>query len=1268
MQIEVPQGKQYINLPNGMKVKIPQGASKVNVPDDMFGDTTIKNQVSNPNSSTSYINGQTPAPSAPQMTNRVEPQEKNWFEKTFPNINISSAKKEVKNIGNDVQSGLNNINSTLGIQPVVEATDEAIDYSQKKSDFENIEFRYRDLLDMATTEGRAGLKAKQEQIDADFAQKMVSDFGADDVVVNSHGKMAVIKDGKRYEINDDLWNLIKDGTWSSRSEIGADVTGGVVGGMIGNLLNKDPKKKLVSTTLGALGGSATASMLGRYVDVMRNAYNTRQKLSGSEKMDIMADAGGGNAVMGVGASAVGGAIAKPSMYVLKRAKSFIADGNLEAGIKHIEEAGYTREQAQQILKEQDEFSEREIPFLNTGKANDQDMLQAVANQDSQLAGDVSKALKRNMGGASGIIENVDGRAKYVIEQIKKNSSTPKEIQENITGYMDEVKQRYKDTKESLLKIVPDKIFDITQTSIPEQIAKFEEFIGTVDGKAEIRALLARINNKGNLNIAEMIDVRGEINSILSKQKKYIGKEAIGEIKATLDQHIDNLIKQMPESEVAEQSWKEAVDDYHAMKDMEGDVAYKDIFNKKATPESVDKALQIHSATINKTLERITNNLPPQEQARIEGRIIESIVEKMTSGKAHNTQAIDFPAVAEKLKELNIKTPEAQEIIELITRMGDMFQNDVKFLKSAEKRTSLTMNQGLSYNVFIRARTMLANQFMGIISKFMTGEAGRSASFKHHVMQSLRRERTPIGFVTKLAEHPEMPAKAVEQLKIIAKQIDEQNQELKAEKLKTEEAERVAKEAADKARNEEIIAKRDAEMQKRLDKENKPKGSTAQSRKVDEAKEPKVGGSEDGAKEEVKELFKKNDDKPTHLTKEDEAELNRVADEDNPFSDNYRKGYVANPIIDNIVAGGAGSTVGTDTDGDGEVTAKDRGINALIAMGVVNAKAFTKNAGKKMAKSAPTKSGMKKGMLVGADEADKGAFSDIATKQLMKEIDDSNIKYKPIQKQNVEMDGVIYEQNYANLGEIIDHPELFKKYPELKDLQVSINDRGGRSGSYSPGIDAIALDRGIVRKVVSDEEKAIKKQIRELDANPIDEEYAKLNAKFTDEATPLEQLMSIDEAISKTPTAKKIQELQTQLYKAIDDADKNAKGAKDLTDDGKGILLHETQHAIQEREGWARGGNVKEFEKTPIEIKKGEWASNILSVSKDEKSAKEIIRDIANDLMSDDFDAKDAEVIRQLLEDKNPLETLNKWQKENQIPDNAFSKSNDTESRPTLGIN
>jgi hypothetical protein len=78
---------------------------------------------------------------------------------------------------------------------------------------------------------------------------------------------------------------------------------------------------------------------------------------------------------------------------------------------------------------------------------------------------------------------------------------------------------------------------------------------------------------------------------------------------------------------------------------------------------------------------------------------------------------------------------------------------------------------------------------------------------------------------------------------------------------------------------------------------------------------------------------------------------------------------------------------------------------------------------------------------------KGKFSSLYDKKLRFEIDDSMADFKGVK---LDQDGRF--SHYLPLAELYKHPELFKNYPELKDVSVNlvIDPKAGPSGAFRPG--------------------------------------------------------------------------------------------------------------------------------------------------------------------------------------------------------------------------
>ena len=165
---------------------------------------------------------------------------------------------------------------------------------------------------------------------------------------------------------------------------------------------------------------------------------------------------------------------------------------------------------------------------------------------------------------------------------------------------------------------------------------------------------------------------------------------------------------------------------------------------------------------------------------------------------------------------------------------------------------------------------------------------------------------------------------------------------------------------------------------------------------------------------------------------------------------------------------------------------------------------------------------------GFDDAVK--FSDVADKQERFWIDDIGARMKPLDKNIVS----------HRLEDVMDHPTLFKEYPELKDIRVS----KGRSTYYSPELNHIKIAK--YREITDDisaKEDAIYKGVEKLEAE------GKL--------TP-----AIEKKIDK-----ELRDLEISSRKGL---------GFDKSD-----LLHEVQHAIQKKEGFSKGGSVDSIEEDAL---------------------------------------------------------------------------------------
>ena len=337
----------------------------------------------------------------------------------------------------------------------------------------------------------------------------------------------------------------------------------------------------------------------------------------------------------------------------------------------------------------------------------------------------------------------------------------------------------------------------------------------------------------------------------------------------------------------------------------------------------------------------------------------------------------------------------------------------------------------------------------------------------------------------------------------------------------------------------------------------------------------------------------------------------------------------------------------DYNNDGKHDYKDNIYGAIIgALGI--------NAAKKLFPKAFKDGNIDKntnGMFVGARPDEQGAFSDIATKKVMREIDDSGASLNKYQQDvNSAIDDVVFEKSIN--GETAKAREI-KNFAE--QLRGKSNDEAEKI--FNQKFDDLTKLDIKDREKLFDEIDAIGHIVRRAKARP--------NGKLSD-------YLDHKELFDKYPELKDY----TVQWK-FDSFDGGAKGSYSAKNDWHGdiikidanrpneeiksTLLHEIQHAIQDKEGWAKGGNPDMFKKTPLDLKKGEYSSYILNEAKNSgRNIKDIIKELKDDALNANIEdnfykADDIEVILQLSKSNTPDKLLNEWQQKYITPDDAYGK-------------
>ena len=183
-----------------------------------------------------------------------------------------------------------------------------------------------------------------------------------------------------------------------------------------------------------------------------------------------------------------------------------------------------------------------------------------------------------------------------------------------------------------------------------------------------------------------------------------------------------------------------------------------------------------------------------------------------------------------------------------------------------------------------------------------------------------------------------------------------------------------------------------------------------------------------------------------------------------------------------------------------------------------------------------------------------------------EVVDGELKKEPNVKEKVSSDGEVHYE--TTLGEILDNEQLYRSYPELRTLPVSIQQMdGGVSGIYLPS-GYMSLSMGLYRHRTQPGD--VRREIEQIESTPEYKEYSKyFEGDMPDAYIGRED--EWEEAMNEAE-AKFFESELGKRYHDLMWGDKRKAYSYGFDEIGKGVILHEVQHAIQHIEGFAMGGN------------------------------------------------------------------------------------------------
>jgi len=769
-----------------------------------------------------------------------------------------------------------------------------------KARLENIDFAFSDLSDTfkAATGDKASeetLKTKQNKLN-DEVVGILEERGIE--AYNDGGKLKVIttdKDGNEVlkNLDENILDDVLGGFTASAGEI-AGATMGAIGGAGAAQRALPPTAPLPLRGAAALVGGGiggyTGAAAGRATDLIRNAISLNKEIDAKEVLEKSLAAGvadvTGAAVVGVAAKGISKSI-EPIKKASDRIKTLFKEGDIQGAKQAVkEDYGVTDLDIDTMF----DAVKKDVKGLEDLTGDDllRAKLTAVVQQQAQGKALITSAIRNNAKAAIETSKEIDARAKNVMQAVSQFSKKPSAIRKSIEAYEKAVGKNYGEVRGLIDEALPNYKSDLDLVDFTDTLSSINKRVIDPTVKEKLFNLSESLADQKSETIGDLIDTRQLFNKFYGKNSAHFeskaDKDALMSIQNTIDTKIDEAINTLP-GDVAtglKSAFTDAKSKYAKMFKTQDTATYNAIFKKGASEEEIGKALVKYSKSVDNDLESVLGKLSPVQRTKSEFSILKQMLDTATvKGEA---KAVDFNLLLEDIgsSKAIFKTPEAKQFLKNIEAYDKKFGKDIDIQKIAAGVTP-KVEKNIATSFFGKILMKLSSLRFEAMQRLFPTETGRRLSLQKSIESALEKSRTPREFFFEASKIKGMPNQDRILLKKSVKEIGEKEQLLKAEVMKQEaknkESILKAQQLKEEAKTKKILTEQEFKKAKSesAKKAAEKQKLSEQAQKVKEAAEPKVGGSEDEAKQAVKNVFAKTN-KP-QLSKADIAELDRLEAEE-----------------------------------------------------------------------------------------------------------------------------------------------------------------------------------------------------------------------------------------------------------------------------------------------------------------------------------------------------------------------------------------------------
>lgn len=564
--------------------------------------------------------------------------------------------------------------------------------------------------------------------------KELKNRGIDNAAINKDGQLVAIVDGQEQELDS---SFLQD-LWASKSELAGAVAGGIQGAKIGSRFGAP------GAVAGGLVGGAAGAFAGKGIDIAINQLDIAQKIDSDLALQQMTEAGITDAVGVV----IGHGVLKGLSLAgtkVKNLYNYIADNNIDGAYDYaLKHFNLTDVQVKELVSNvqakigpvSGTEKEQALKILSTTQAGGEAIVKATDIFDPTASATVAN--------------QVFDRARQLKQATNELSADNihQIVNKNLDTYINEVGNYYGAVKQAGKDFTEGYTFNYEKTGLKPILDEIGSKIEDPRIAQNYANLMQRVGDATEgRGFDDLVDLRQLVNEVKynSGTISRAQSEKLDLIKSNIDLEIKNAAETyIPNSKQWMDSWNNAKLQYSEMKQLEKNVLFKALTRPGITEDQVVKSLSkyIGAPTDNLTgvnvFNQVMDKLPKNVRSRVDGAVLDTLVEKYSAGSFGGNRAVHFPKLASEINKISWKnsSPKVQQVTRTINKMAEVFKNDVNLARVSGQIEIPKFQSYLTADPVVRLKYEVASSVFNYIKQLVPGDKANALSLLNNTSKLL----------------------------------------------------------------------------------------------------------------------------------------------------------------------------------------------------------------------------------------------------------------------------------------------------------------------------------------------------------------------------------------------------------------------------------------------------------------------------------------------------------------------------------------------------